>query len=292
MRSIGSANHSAFSAEVFQDPINSHSRIAGVYRFRAPYVEPFFSGLLKKMGLGAASVALDLCCGRGELAVGFAPSIREVYAVDGSSEMLDLAIPHDKVRYNQADVNQPGLTLPGRVDAILIGRAIHWVGEAGLRTLTERYLAPGGVLMVSSAYFAMAEQPWYLPMQFYVKRFGYEYLNPDLLGVEKLAQLGYAQSDRVDVVKTCSFSMDYLLGHQLSSAYGAYQRNVMQDIDGFSKGLRAVVSPYLMDGKLTAKVVNWGVVFKKKSADLLDSDVPENAGTQSNQSTGYPSSRV
>src|SRR5438874_11654693 len=73
------------------DPDRYRSAAAHYERGRPPYAPALIRRVADVTGLGAQHRVLDLGCGPGPLARGFAPLAREAVAVDPSPEMLSQA---------------------------------------------------------------------------------------------------------------------------------------------------------------------------------------------------------
>ena len=126
------------------DAIKMHSRIADVYKFRPPYKDIFFQQLADKLKLKSTSDILDLCCGRGELASGMINFARNIYGVDGSSEMLSNSIKKPNITYYQADINNNLLPFKDKFDYFTIGTAIHWIRSVALNSIIHNHLRKNG----------------------------------------------------------------------------------------------------------------------------------------------------
>ena len=166
-------------------PISSRLRIDHLYAFRPSDAESFRAEAAQKLGLGAQSTLLDLCCGRGELANRFAAYCLAVIAVNVSQEMPDRRIVKDSVAHHLLDVNADDRAALGKVDdVVVIGSAIHRAQQASL------------------------------------KRIAAENANRDSCG-GSTADQGRCEAD-----------------------------------------FMATLSPFLVDGKVAAKLVNWGMVYE------------------------------
>ena len=131
------------------DPIDSHSRIAKVYKFRPPYMDKFFKEASRRLSLSHDDTLLDLCCGRGELSAGFADYAHRIQAIDGSREMLKNATQKSNITYVEADLNNEIFHLAESANHIVIGSAIHWIKASRLKSLIEKRLKDNGKTFVS-----------------------------------------------------------------------------------------------------------------------------------------------
>jgi len=114
---------------------------------------------------------VDLSCGTGAMTLMVIETLRRrgidatIIAVEPSSDALARAESRVAgvgmgVRFVQGDASDLAGTLPGAVDALFFGNAIHLVDEKDelLRQIAD-VLAPGGVLAFNSAFFDGAYTP-------------------------------------------------------------------------------------------------------------------------------------
>ena len=222
----------------------------------------FFIEAAGKLKLSGHSTVLDLCCGRGELASRFSDYCKEVIAVDGSPGMLSRKIVKDNVSYHLLDVNQGDPGAIGVVDHIVIGSAIHWVSGAALETLMQKHLRQGGRIFVTHTLFRFDGQPYGSTLVDLNSRFGRDPgERVDLWGKAKLSHCGYREADLIRQVRNVSLDLRYLLRNQLSYAYGEFFDLIMADVGRYEKEFTDALSPFVVDGRLPARLVNWGVIY-------------------------------
>jgi SAM-dependent methyltransferase len=97
---------------------------------------------------------LDLGSGPGQLAMAFAPFVREVTALDPEPEMLEIArksaySAHFKINFVQGGSYDLGPQL-GRFQAATIGRAFHWMDRAATLNLLDATIESNGVVVLFS----------------------------------------------------------------------------------------------------------------------------------------------
>jgi len=71
-------------------------------------------------------LALDCCCGTGQLSVLLAERFDKVVATDASSSQIEQARPHERVTYRTALAQQSGLP-DASADLIAVAQAAHWL---------------------------------------------------------------------------------------------------------------------------------------------------------------------
>lgn len=246
---------------LFAGAIDAHSRLADFYKYRPPYSEVFFRELSGKLGLSRESVMLDLCCGRGELASKLASYCGGVFAVDGSAEMLKRRIVTKNVLYLKHDVNAESLALPGPVDHIAIGSAIHWIRLDSLRNIIRSHLKPGGKVLISHTMLKIDDQPYAMAASRVNEEYGQRSRSIDIWGTDKLAGCAYRAIDGLRVLSPVKFDTDTYYKIQTSYLYQDFFQRVTAEPESYRTRLHDALSPFLKDGKLSGTVVNWGVIY-------------------------------
>jgi SAM-dependent methyltransferase len=124
-------------------------------RYREPYPVDFFREVAKRIGLSGREALLDVACGPGLLAIGFAPYVRSCTGVDPEPGMISEACRRAAatgvhLRLIEATLEQVPDTA-GPFDVITIGRALHWLPqESALRKLEVLVAADGRILICGS----------------------------------------------------------------------------------------------------------------------------------------------
>jgi len=121
------------SAAMTVDPraATGFSTAADAYeRGRPPYPRAAVELLVHELALSPAGTILDLAAGTGKLTRQLLPFAERVVAVDPSERMLDVLrsqLPSVSASAGTADA----IPLPGgSVDAVVVGEAFHWFGNA------------------------------------------------------------------------------------------------------------------------------------------------------------------
>ena len=137
-------------------------------RYREPYPSKFFQKVAEQIGLHSDESLLDVGCGPGMLAIGFAPFVGSCTGLDPEPLMIAAA---------KAAAAEAGVALSlihGRIeefpmtqtyDVITIGRAHHWLERAPTLAVLERILAPesGRILICRASSTETPETPWVKP---------------------------------------------------------------------------------------------------------------------------------
>ena len=243
------------------DPISSHSRIADFYKYRPPYIKDFFHEASIKLDLTKKDNLLDLCCGRGELSAGFSQYINNIQAVDGSNEMLKNAIDLDNVNYHLADVNLDQMLFIKDIDRVVIGSAIHWITGEKLLKIAKNNLDKHGKFFVSHTLFKFDDQPYFNGLITLNKKYGRSYGNVDLWGQDKFKTCGFIPVDKIRLARKVSFDIEFLYGNQLSYAYQDFYKNIFKNVAVYKNELINTVSPFSLNGRISATLVNWAVIY-------------------------------
>ncbi len=122
----------------------------------------FFAAAASQLRLTTHTRMLDVGCGPGNLAIGFASFLGFCEAVDIEPEMLRVARENATragvaVTFYQLPIEElnPG---PSSLDLITIGRAIHWLNREATLSVFERAVAQGGRIAVCNS--APVDAPW------------------------------------------------------------------------------------------------------------------------------------
>jgi SAM-dependent methyltransferase len=130
-------------AVVFPDHF---SKQAGDYaRYRPVYPAKLYEYLASLML--DHDRAWDAGTGNGQAAIGLARHYRSIIATDPSEQQIDLALPHERVRYRVARAEDSGLE-DHSIDLITVAQAVHWFDLDRFYAEVERVLKPDGIFAV------------------------------------------------------------------------------------------------------------------------------------------------
>jgi SAM-dependent methyltransferase len=149
-------------------PFEKHrfrSAAAHYRRGRPPYAPALFDRVAERVGLTRAYAVLDLGCGPGQLALGFARIAGQVTAIDPEPEMLRIAAAEAAeaglaIRFMEGSSYDIGPEL-GSFRLVVIGRAFHWMDRADtLRRLDGMIEAGGALALFGDRHPELRENAW------------------------------------------------------------------------------------------------------------------------------------
>lgn len=121
---------------------------------RPPYAPALFERVAVLTGLRQDGAVLDLGCGPGQIALGFAPHAGAITAIDPEPEMLSIAVAAAetagrRVRFIEGSSYDLTPAL-GTFDLVAIGRAFHWMDRRDTLERLNRMIAPNGAIALFS----------------------------------------------------------------------------------------------------------------------------------------------
>jgi SAM-dependent methyltransferase len=127
-------------------------------QFRPPYPPQFFGAVAERLQFSRQHALIDLGTGPGPLAIGFAPYVGHVTAVDPEPAMLAvarraIARAGHAIRLIEGRAEDLPADI-GSFDVITIGRALHWMEKRALGPMFERLVKPAGVIVVCASFSA------------------------------------------------------------------------------------------------------------------------------------------
>ncbi len=132
---------------------------------RPPYPPALIRRVAERVGLGETHRVLDLGCGPGPLAIGFAYFAGSVLGLDPEPRMLEAAseaarglVANVSFRQGSSYDLDPAL---GRFRLVAMGRSFHWMDRADtLRRLDAMIEAEGAVTLFHGGHLDVPENGW------------------------------------------------------------------------------------------------------------------------------------
>jgi SAM-dependent methyltransferase len=134
-------------------------------RYREPYPASFFREVARRQGLQGTERLIDIGCGPGSLAIGFAPYVKSCAGVDVETEMLAAArVQAARARVHLELIQAPIEDLPadiGLAQVVTVGRALHWFDRDKAIEVLERMVdANGWIAICGTRAHSAASQGW------------------------------------------------------------------------------------------------------------------------------------
>jgi SAM-dependent methyltransferase len=130
------------------------STVAFYSRYREPYPTAFFRTVAGRVGLRGDESLLDIGCGPGLLAIGFAPFVEHCTGIDPEAAMIAAA----KAAAEEAGValslihsRIEEFTAARTFDILTIGRALHWMDRDATMPVLEQIVSPRGHIVICGA---------------------------------------------------------------------------------------------------------------------------------------------
>jgi len=239
-------------------------------RFRPPYPPAFFRRVARALRLDGSQTLVDIGCGPGLLAIGFAPYVRRVVGVDPEPAMLAAAREAAagagiKLRL----VASRAEDLPGRFgpfDVVTIGRALHWLDRGPMLARLDRLVRPEGAIVVCGAVPAAGrENPWRARYNAFRHRVAPEkdrrrYASD---GTRFFAGTPFAAAGSVAVRVRHRISVDVLVG-RLFSMSNTSPALLGSGIGRVESRLRAILAPFAgRNGTIAESVVARADIFAR-----------------------------
>jgi SAM-dependent methyltransferase len=147
------------------DPNRFRASVAHYRAGRPPYPPALIRRVAEQVGLGEAHHVLDLGCGPGPLAIGFAYFAGTVIGLDPEPQMLAAAVAAAQGLTPNASFRQ-GSSYDldrrlGRFRLVTMGRSFHWMDRAEtLRRLDPMIEAEGAVALFHGNHLDVPENEW------------------------------------------------------------------------------------------------------------------------------------
>jgi ubiquinone/menaquinone biosynthesis C-methylase UbiE len=238
---------------------------AEFYRFREPYPPEFFASVAAKLKLGEDSRMLDVACGPGNLAIGFAPFVGGCVAVDIEAEMLRegrAAATGLRIEFVQVAVEDMKAG-DGVFDFVTIGRAIHWLDRHATLAVFERVIAKGGRVAVCAALVSDADcNAWEKKFREVRRVWSGDHdearYRPDL--DEWFAGSRFRRAEEIAVRRRYQWTVEDLVNRGLS--FSVTSPAVLGERRGeFEAEMRAALEPFSSGGVVEEEVMAKATVF-------------------------------
>jgi SAM-dependent methyltransferase len=236
-------------------------------RYREPYPSKFFQKAAEEMGLRGDESSLDVGCGPGMLAIGFAPFVGSCTGLDPEPGMIAAA------KDAAAEAGVALSLIHGRIeefpmtqtyDVITIGRAHHWLERTPTLAVLERILAhdPGHILICRSSSVETPETPWVKPYRRVRSAWAsgpaekHYRIHPS----EWFADSCFSAVGEISVTERRQVTIADLIGRALSRS-NTSPEVVAGGQEKFEAEIAAALAPFVQDGVLEEQIVARASIF-------------------------------
>jgi len=248
------------------DPERYRSAAAHYERGRVPYASALIRRVVEVVGLEPRHRVLDLGCGPGPLARGFAAFAQEVVAMDPTPEMLNaartLADGIANIRFVAGSSYELGPTL-GRFHLVVMGRSFHWMDRVDtLKRLDGLVESAGAVALFADTAPAVPANAWRQVWQGicdrYEPRNGAHRSDPNWIRHEAvLLDSPFARLERFSVIERRALDVEMLVERTLSMGSTSPGHLGEKGTAGITADIRAALSGVREEVVETSALVAW-----------------------------------
>ena len=243
-------------------------RIEGQYwQYREPYLPKFFSSAAEAMGLSHGHRLLDVGCGGGAVAFGFAPFVGSIVGVDIDEHALAVARAEAERRNLRIDFIHGGLeVVPDHlapIGVVTIGRAHAYLSRETTLARFERLISPGGhVLICQTTTHDGLSGPWAVAYRLTRRRWAQD---PPRFARPQVFMDGspFVFTTAVAIRRSRQVSVEDLALRALGFA-PTTPEILGPKKDAFLQEIRAVISRDAVNGMLTEVIQTTGSIFQRQ----------------------------
>ena len=233
--------------------------------FRVPYLPELFPRASKALALDGHEKLLDIACGTGKLAFGFAPYVASLTGVDVELPMLEIARQYADANGVKIDLIHSRVEdMPhdiGPFDMVTIGKA-HWFLDASKAVpKIEALLAESGKILVCGAF---SESPWQATFLRVRKNWSTKPGKPHITPDDFFADSNFRRSEIIVLERHHVISLDYVVKRAFAFP-GTTVASLGDKAEDFAADLKQSLSPFLVNDQLTETMKNTGYIFSRKT---------------------------
>jgi SAM-dependent methyltransferase len=235
-------------------------------RYREPYPPKFFSEVAKQIGSRGDESLLDIGCGPGLLAIGFAPFVGSCTGLDPEPGMIaaaKAAAAHAGVRLTLMQGRVEEFLTTQTYNVITIGRALHWLERSATLGVLERIVSESGrILICGASSVETPESPW---VKAYAEVRRAWASGPDERHYRIDPKQWFAGScfrvlDEALVTQRRQLTISDLIGRALSRS-NTSPEILSQEQARFEAEIAGALEPFVQDGVLVEQIVARASVF-------------------------------
>jgi SAM-dependent methyltransferase len=234
-------------------------------RYREPYSPRFFHAVASQLAFRGDEKLLDVGCGPGLLAIGFAPFVGQVTALDpegGMIEATQLAAREASVTVRCIHERIEEFATGQSFDIVTIGRALHWLDRDATLPVLQRITAKPGRILVCGA--SNAESAWVTSYD--AARQSWTPAGDEkrykLDAKEWFAGSGFVDAGLISVSESREVTIDELVGRALSKSNTSPEvlgdRRAAFEIDIINS-----LEPFAQNGILQEEIVSRAKIFER-----------------------------
>jgi SAM-dependent methyltransferase len=246
------------------------STVAFYDRYREPYPPDFFAEVAGRLRFTGTERLLDIACGPGMLAIGFAPYVAFCLGVDPEPGMLAAARELAKeagVRLELIESRFEDLPVSaGPFQIATVGRALHWLDKDRAPAMIAQMVTSGGYILVCGALSVKApENPWAAALRDLRRAWSddadhpYNHTDADAW----FANTPFRKLDEIAVTYQHRVTVASLIGRALSMSTTS-PTVLGERRASFEATLRAALEPFVEEGTLAEEVHAQAQVFRRE----------------------------
>lgn len=241
---------------------------------RPAYASGLFPRVAKICGLRGDHAVLDLGCGPGQLALGFAPFVGAVTAVDPEPEMLRIAAEQAAaagagIRFVQGSSYDIGPEL-GHFRLATIGRAFHWMDRADTLARLDRMIeAEGAVALFADRHPEVPDNRWRRAYDTLLDR----YSAPDTARAQRkspdwprhetiLLDSVFRRLERVSLIERRQTPVDQIVERMLSLSSVSHAQ-IGAKADDLAQELRTALGEFARNGAVAEVVESEALIARR-----------------------------
>jgi ubiquinone/menaquinone biosynthesis C-methylase UbiE len=254
------------------EPRRFRGTVAYYQRYRLAYPDRLIARVANLLGLNPGDAVLDLGCGTGMLAIGFARLGLAVTAIDPEPDMLAAAasaaqaagVPLTLVQAGAHDLT-PQM---GPFRLAVMGRSFHWMDRAATLAMLDRIVTPdGGVALFHDAHPPVKENGWFKTLcdvqekfrQERARRGGHRRYEPFLFAS------AFSQLDGLSVTIRQELTVEDILGRAFSMSACSPEK-LGEVREEFAARLSAALRELSPDGRFTEVAELVAVLARRPNA--------------------------
>jgi ubiquinone/menaquinone biosynthesis C-methylase UbiE len=245
------------------------SETIGYRNYRPPYLKEFFSTVAEKVPLTGREDLLDLGCGVGDVALGFAPFVATLTGLDLEYPMLeetakrakamgrDIRLVHSRVEDAPADL--------GHFHLITIGRSHWFMHNTASLIRIDQWLKVGGRVIICLPVENFDSAEWckvYLSIRTKWAKGNIRELTK-LTSEQFFCGTEFVEEKRVLVRGQRELELEHLISRALGTA-DTTSAMLGSETDSMVAELRATLEPYFRTGPIIENHVTAGLIYRRR----------------------------